>query len=258
MYNTLHKECVKSGPFIHNIREKREEKREEEEEEEEEPVSYSNLAGYDHKNNTWLALQECLQVDSTPVADPPESANTESDLVVILAALLCALICVVGLIAVARCAWLRRTGSASSYPSQAAANKGLKKKILQSLPKFTYGSAAATAAAAGSCKYASTECAICLGEFEEGDEVRVLPQCGHGFHVGCIDTWLGSHSSCPSCRQILVMARCHKCGQFPTISSCGGATVEADRKATESNSNTNVNVSNNNNQHDTVIAGFLP
>ncbi|EEF29897.1 protein with unknown function [Ricinus communis] len=193
--------------------------------------------------------------DSTPVADPPESVNVESDFVVILAALLCALICVVGLIAVARCAWLRHSGSASSSPSHAAANKGLKKKILQSLPKFTYGSAA------GSCKFASTECAICLGEFAQGDEVRVLPQCGHGFHVGCIDTWLGSHSSCPSCRQILVVARCHTCGRFPTISSsssCDGANAEADSKARERNSNCNVNVSNNNNQHHTVIAGFLP
>ncbi|KDP43788.1 hypothetical protein JCGZ_22415 [Jatropha curcas] len=199
-------------------------------------------------------------LDSTPVADPPEAVNVESDFVVILAALLCALICVVGLIAVARCAWLRRGsgGSTSRSTSQAAAvaNKGLKKKIVQSLPKFTYG---ATAAGGGSsCKFASTECAICLGEFAEGDEVRILPQCGHGFHVGCIDTWLGSHSSCPSCRQILVVARCQKCGQFPAISSGrGGPAAETNCKGREDNNNNNNN-NNNSNQNHNVIVGFLP
>lgn len=62
-----------------------------------------------------------------------------------------------------------------------------------------------------------SDCAICLTEFDSGDEIRVLPQCGHGFHVTCIDTWFGSHSSCPSCRQILVAApRCKKCGELPS------------------------------------------
>ncbi|XP_059623357.1 RING-H2 finger protein ATL8-like [Cornus florida] len=151
---------------------------------------------------------------STATAEPPEAVAVESDFVVILAALLCALICVVGLIAVARCAWLRRGAAGSDGPaSRASANRGLKKKILQSLPRFTYDSAS-------NGKFAA-ECAICLTEYADGDQIRVLPQCGHGFHVGCIDTWLGSHSSCPSCRQILVGARCPKCGESPAISGAG-------------------------------------
>ncbi|KAK4261980.1 hypothetical protein QN277_027603 [Acacia crassicarpa] len=153
-------------------------------------------------------------------APPPEPVAVESDFVVILAALLCALICVVGLIAVARCAWLRR-GSASS-PARALANKGLKKKVLQSLPRFTYVNGSPN-------KWVVTsECAICLGEFTDGDEIRVLPQCGHGFHMACIDTWLGSHSSCPSCRQILAVARCQRCGQYPA-----GSAGEAELKSRE-------------------------
>jgi len=65
----------------------------------------------------------------------------------------------------------------------------------------------------------------------------VLPQCGHGFHVSCIDTWLGSHSSCPSCRQILVVARCQKCGGLPSGSSSsnggggGGGGAETETEA---------------------------
>ncbi|KAF5198905.1 Ring-h2 finger protein atl52 [Thalictrum thalictroides] len=43
-------------------------------------------------------------------------------------------------------------------------------------------------------------CSVCLGEFEEGEAVKILPECTHSFHVPCIDMWLYSHSSCPLCR----------------------------------------------------------
>ncbi|KAI9109736.1 hypothetical protein K1719_019366 [Acacia pycnantha] len=168
-------------------------------------------------------------------APPPEPVAVESDFVVILAALLCALICVVGLIAVARCAWLRR-GSAS--PARALANKGLKKKVLQSLPRFTYVNGSPN-------KWVVTsECAICLGEFADGDEIRVLPQCGHGFHIACIDTWLGSHSSCPSCRQILAVPRCQRCGQYPARSA-GAASSSAGEPELKSREDGNAAANNN-------------
>lgn len=165
-----------------------------------------------------------IHSSSTPsAAEPPEAAAVESDFVVILAALLCALICVVGLIAVARCAWLRRGSTGTDRVSgQPSANRGLKKKVVQSLPKFTYNSAANGKLTA--------DCAICLAEYAEGDEIRVLPQCGHGFHVGCVDMWLGSHSSCPSCRQILVVTRCRKCGEFPAAPNVAGVPSETELK----------------------------
>ncbi|KAD4584938.1 hypothetical protein R6Q59_036282 [Mikania micrantha] len=46
----------------------------------------------------------------------------------------------------------------------------------------------------------STECAICLGEYEDDEWVKTIPNCFHVFHVSCIDTWFESHSSCPLCR----------------------------------------------------------
>lgn len=53
--------------------------------------------------------------------------------------------------------------------------------------------------------FTSTECkeetcSVCLSEFNEGDEVRVLPGCAHVFHLLCIDKWLLSHTNCPLCR----------------------------------------------------------
>ncbi|KAF7850947.1 hypothetical protein BT93_L4857 [Corymbia citriodora subsp. variegata] len=168
---------------------------------------------------------------------PPDPIAVDSDFVVILAALLCALICVLGLIAVARCAWLRRLSSFSTGggggpppspppPPPSKANKGLKKKVLRSLPKLTFTPDAAAR---------FSDCTICLAEFAEGDEIRVLPHCGHAFHVACIDPWLGSHSSCPSCRRILVAtaAVCDKCGNLPAAtpgsSSISGPAEEESR-----------------------------
>lgn len=46
----------------------------------------------------------------------------------------------------------------------------------------------------------NTDCAVCLGDFEEGEWLRHLPNCTHAFHISCIDTWFRSHSSCPICR----------------------------------------------------------
>ena len=55
------------------------------------------------------------------------------------------------------------------------------------------------------------ECAVCLGEFEQGDQLRRM-RCGHFFHCACIDEWLigkgraraassGAHlPTCPLCK----------------------------------------------------------
>ncbi|KAJ8771117.1 hypothetical protein K2173_023442 [Erythroxylum novogranatense] len=200
----------------------------------------------------------------TKIAEPPEAANVESDMVIIMAALISALICMVGMITVIRCSRVRNHGSSSSGLSSsqqqhASANKGLKKKILKSLPKYTYSKS--IKATDKEANFQWTECAICLAEFVEGEEVRVLPGCGHTFHVSCIDVWLESHSSCPSCRQILaVVSRCQKCGHFPAISSSSGGgngtvMAESDRAALnvkEEASSVNLNI------HASHDISFLP
>jgi hypothetical protein len=46
-------------------------------------------------------------------------------------------------------------------------------------------------------------CPICMCDFEEGDELRILP-CFHKFHTNCIDQWLCNESKvCPICRATL-------------------------------------------------------
>ncbi|GMN60993.1 hypothetical protein TIFTF001_030085 [Ficus carica] len=43
-------------------------------------------------------------------------------------------------------------------------------------------------------------CEICLADFEEGDVLRLLPDCGHIFHQKCVDPWLQLRPTCPNCR----------------------------------------------------------
>jgi hypothetical protein len=46
-------------------------------------------------------------------------------------------------------------------------------------------------------------CSICLGEFGEGEDLRMLP-CMHVFHVACIDQWLRLSHECPLCKRSVV------------------------------------------------------
>lgn len=67
---------------------------------------------------------------------------------------------------------------------------GLDPAVINSYPKFPYardGGGDAT-------------CAICLCEYREGEMMRMLPDCRHVFHLGCIDAWLKLNASCPVCR----------------------------------------------------------
>ncbi|KAI8546298.1 hypothetical protein RHMOL_Rhmol07G0106300 [Rhododendron molle] len=44
-------------------------------------------------------------------------------------------------------------------------------------------------------------CAVCLYEFDGGDEIWQLPNCCHIFHRGCLDRWMDhDQQTCPLCR----------------------------------------------------------
>ncbi|KAF5177685.1 Ring-h2 finger protein [Thalictrum thalictroides] len=95
----------------------------------------------------------------------------------------------------------RRPGGMRSRPIQPSDQKGagVEEKVLDSIPILAY-----TIEEGGLFRVDQTECAVCLGEFDEGEVVRLLPSCRHAFHVHCIDEWFYSHSNCPVCRSPIV------------------------------------------------------
>ncbi|KAI3748488.1 hypothetical protein L6452_11586 [Arctium lappa] len=74
---------------------------------------------------------------------------------------------------------------------------GLDDDVLLTFPTFLYSQA--TVAHKGDT--AASGCSICLADYKPADVVRLLPECGHLFHVKCIDTWLKAHPTCPVCRK---------------------------------------------------------
>ncbi|XP_052335190.1 E3 ubiquitin-protein ligase znrf3-like isoform X2 [Oncorhynchus keta] len=52
----------------------------------------------------------------------------------------------------------------------------------------------------------TSDCAICLEKYIEGEELRVIP-CAHRFHKKCVDPWLLQHHTCPHCRHNIIEQR---------------------------------------------------
>ncbi|XP_060640789.1 E3 ubiquitin-protein ligase ZNRF3 [Anolis sagrei] len=50
---------------------------------------------------------------------------------------------------------------------------------------------------------ATSDCAICLEKYLDGEELRVIP-CAHRFHRKCVDPWLLQHHTCPHCRHNII------------------------------------------------------
>uniref|UniRef100_A0A5K1DRV4 RING-type E3 ubiquitin transferase n=2 Tax=Nymphaea colorata TaxID=210225 RepID=A0A5K1DRV4_9MAGN len=76
-------------------------------------------------------------------------------------------------------------------PSTGQTPQGLDPAVLCSLPSFVFSCLA---------HQGGLECSVCLCEFEEGEKGRELGDCGHCFHIDCIDLWFQSHCTCPLCR----------------------------------------------------------
>ncbi|CAN6169777.1 unnamed protein product [Urochloa humidicola] len=68
------------------------------------------------------------------------------------------------------------------------------------LPSFTYNRSVSVRHNVTAGGEEAVTCSVCLGAFQTGETVRLLPVCLHLFHVECIDPWLDAHSTCPICR----------------------------------------------------------
>ncbi|KAE8655904.1 putative RING zinc finger protein [Hibiscus syriacus] len=114
---------------------------------------------------------------------------------VVLLALVCTIISASGLFCMVKCA-NRGSSSVAASSEPELADAGVEHKALNCFPIIKY-------ATGPKLPGLDTACVICLSEFTAGERLRILPNCNHGFHSSCIDTWLGSHSSCPTCRHCL-------------------------------------------------------
>ncbi|KAJ8471324.1 hypothetical protein OPV22_025667 [Ensete ventricosum] len=86
-------------------------------------------------------------------------------------------------------------GWAGGGSGRSRRQQGLKPEVLQTFPTLMYAEVKGLKAGKG-----ALECAVCLSEFEDDEELRLLPRCSHVFHPDCIDAWLASHVTCPVCR----------------------------------------------------------
>ncbi|XP_043718797.1 RING-H2 finger protein ATL70-like [Telopea speciosissima] len=76
-----------------------------------------------------------------------------------------------------------------------AVEEGLDEATLSSFPKILYSQARLSKKdTTASC------CSICLADYKGTDMIRLLSDCGHIFHVNCVDPWLRLHPTCPVCR----------------------------------------------------------
>ncbi|KAH0455023.1 hypothetical protein IEQ34_016947 [Dendrobium chrysotoxum] len=89
---------------------------------------------------------------------------------------------------------LRRRSSVDETAAVAVSSRdiGMDSTAVAALPIFVYNGMEQNGKI--------VDCVVCLSVMEEGEKGRILPRCGHGFHVRCIDVWLMANSTCPICR----------------------------------------------------------
>jgi len=49
----------------------------------------------------------------------------------------------------------------------------------------------------------SHECAICYSALQQGDMVTKMPGCNDCFHTECLDLWIRTQYTCPTCRTVI-------------------------------------------------------
>ncbi|KAL2934877.1 RING-H2 finger protein ATL32 [Bienertia sinuspersici] len=90
----------------------------------------------------------------------------------------------------------RRDQTSQTLSIQSSASIGLDNRVLNTIPILFYSSKTRDLYRINQ----GDQCVICLQQLNKGDLIRCLPNCGHVFHVPCIDHWFHAHITCPICR----------------------------------------------------------
>ncbi|GAB4824821.1 hypothetical protein Ancab_007691 [Ancistrocladus abbreviatus] len=173
------------------------------------PETLSPLSSNNSSSSSKIKSESSISTSSSSFGNSNSSPPFDSSIALTLLVLLTALF-FVGLFSI----YIRRFAEDSSvdltrrrrgFPPDLSSSpfaarmggkgKGVDLAVLQALPVYAYGSSAKLGTDA-------SECAICLSEYGESECVKVIPICGHVFHVSCIDAWLSSHVTCPLCRTV--------------------------------------------------------
>ena len=123
-----------------------------------------------------------------PPLSPQPSANAANDLVVILYVCTGVLVLIVLLVMAHKILQCRRRSL------RVAAEQAVARRLAEQSRKLREAIATKLASLPTSKwdhehKYRGEECAVCLAEYEKGDELLELP-CKHAFHRQCIHQWL--------------------------------------------------------------------
>eukprot|EP00850_Spirogloea_muscicola_P011560 SM000072S21194 [mRNA] locus=s72:196568:197642:- [translate_table: standard] len=120
--------------------------------------------------------------------------------------------------------------AAGSLHSPTACRTGLPKDVRDALPRVCVSYDGAAPASPASDGAQDSQCAICLMDYDKGEEVVRLPPCGHAFHAACIDSWLHTQTTCPICRLSLLPPTAAADGA-PGTAHRPSAAVEPDLEA---------------------------
>ncbi|KAJ3689367.1 hypothetical protein LUZ61_018531 [Rhynchospora tenuis] len=165
-----------------------------------------------------LPMEHSQLSPPTPVFTSPPPSSSTSILVLalsILGILTISLILLVYYLFVTKCFHILRHRSSTGTVSRrqqlfdqydnhvmhtsrtAISGHGLNESTIQSIPTIFYKKHGHDK------KLSFHECAVCINEFQEGEKIRLLPNCFHVFHLDCIDVWLQSNANCPLCRSAI-------------------------------------------------------
>ncbi|KAL7081217.1 hypothetical protein ACP275_14G025900 [Erythranthe tilingii] len=145
-----------------------------------------------------LMSQKPLHLDESKALSPITSPQISSPIIAIaMFGILSTCFFLIGYyVFVVKC-YLNRTSHISDDPptfySPRRENQGLDASTIRSIPILEFKKVEFS-------EQKPYECAVCLDEFEEDEKIRVIPFCGHYFHVDCIDVWLHKNANCPICR----------------------------------------------------------